>query len=258
MAAPSPADPEHLARFSLEGRTAVVTGASRNIGAAVALGMAQAGADLVVVARDPGPLAAHAELIRSRTGRHVAEVAVDLRDESAPDAIAAAATQLPGDVDVLVNNAYVGGPVGPLLDASEHAWEDLLSVNLMAPLRLCRRFAASLRAHRGTVINVVSGSGLLPNADVGPYGVSKAALWMLTRCLAAELAPEIRVNALCPGITSPDGRPVHPVQEQLLPLVPMGRLARADELVGAAVYLASEAASYTTGALLIVNGGRPW
>jgi NAD(P)-dependent dehydrogenase (short-subunit alcohol dehydrogenase family) len=81
---------------------------------------------------------------------------------------------------------------------------------------------------------------------------------MLTRQLAAELAPDVRVNALCPGIVSPDGRPQHPAQEALLPLVPMGRLGRPYEMVGAAVYLVSDAASYTTGEVIFANGGRPW
>jgi NAD(P)-dependent dehydrogenase (short-subunit alcohol dehydrogenase family) len=110
----------------------------------------------------------------------------------------------------------------------------------------------------GSIINVVSGSGFQPSPNLGAYGVSKAALWMMTRYLAAEAAPAIRVNALCPGITSPDGQPEHLAHRQLLPLVPMRRLGRADEMVGAAIYLASDAASYTTGEILFVNGGRPW
>ena len=105
---------------------------------------------------------------------------------------------------------------------------------------------------------MVSGSGLLPSPSLGVYGASKAALWMATRSLAVELAPVVRVNALCPGVTTEDGQSAHPAQAQLLPLVPLRRLARADELVGAAIYLASDASSYTTGELLIVNGGRPW
>ena len=249
-----------MSLFSLAGRTAVITGASRNIGAAVSMGFAEAGADVVLVARDAGRLAAHAAAVRERTGRRVVEVAVDVTAPEAAEVIAAAAQRLSGGVDVLVNNAYSEGPVPtPLVETPESVWEEVLTTNLLAPVRLCARFASLLaESGRGAIINVVSGSGILPSPTLGAYGASKAALWMTTRSLAVELAPNVRVNALCPGITSPDGRPVHPTQEQLLPLVPLRRLGRADEMVGAAIYLASDAASYTTGELLIVNGGRPW
>jgi NAD(P)-dependent dehydrogenase (short-subunit alcohol dehydrogenase family) len=247
--------------FSLQGRTAVITGASRNIGAAVSLGFAAAGADVVLVARDDDRLAAHAAVVRERTGRRVVEVAVDVTAPEAAEVIEAAAQQLPGAVDVLVNNAFAGGSDDtPVVQASESSWREVLETNLLAPVRLCARFAPVLAASgRGSIINVVSGSGLLPTPGSGPYGASKAALWMTTRSLAVELAPAVRVNALCPGLTTPDGRPIeHPAHKYLVPLIPMRRLARAEELVGAAIYLASDAASYTTGELLIVNGGRPW
>jgi len=250
-----------LSLFSLAGRTAVITGASRNIGAAVSMGFAAAGADLVLVARDGERLAAHAQAVRERSGRNVVEVAVDITAPEAPEMIESAARQLPGVVDILVNNAFAGGSEDtPVIEAAESSWREVLEANLLAPVRLCARFAPALAASgRGAIINVVSGSGLLPTPGSGPYGASKAALWMTTRSLAVELAPAVRVNALCPGLTTADGRPIdHPAHRYLAPLIPLGRLARADELVGAAIYLASDAASYTTGELLIVNGGRPW
>ena len=250
-----------LSRFSLAGRTAVITGASRNIGAAVSLGFAQAGADLVLVARDPTRLAEHGARIRERTGRQVVEVAVDITSPDAPETIETAAQRLPGSVDILVNNAYAGGADDtPVVHASESAWREVLETNLLAPVRLCARFAPVLATSgRGAIINVVSGSGLLPTPGSGPYGASKAALWMTTRSLAVELAPAVRVNALCPGLTTPQGQPIeHPAHKHLAPLIPLRRLASPEELVGAAIYLASDAASYTTGEILIVNGGRPW
>ncbi len=249
-----------LSQFSLDGRTAVITGASRNIGAALAMGFATAGADLVLVARDTQRLAAHAEAVRERSGRRVETVAVDITEPDAAEVIADAAATMRGVVDILVNNAFHGGSVlAPIVETPESVWREVLDTNLMAPVRLCARFAPMLeQSGTGVIINVVSGSGLLPTPNVGAYGVSKAALWMLTRSLAVEMAPAVRVNALCPGITSPDGRPEHPVQELLLPQVPLGRLGRAEEMVGGAIYLASAAASYVTGELLIVNGGRPW
>jgi NAD(P)-dependent dehydrogenase (short-subunit alcohol dehydrogenase family) len=120
----------------------------------------------------------------------------------------------------------------------------------------------------GNVINLVSGTGLLPTSAPGhlpvpsmaPYGVAKAALWMLTRYLAAELAPAIRVNAICPGLVSETGRREEEAYVRLLQsgAVPMGRGGRPEEVAGAAVYLASPAASYTTGEMIICNGGRAW
>jgi NAD(P)-dependent dehydrogenase (short-subunit alcohol dehydrogenase family) len=110
----------------------------------------------------------------------------------------------------------------------------------------------------GNVINVVSGSGLLPTKGLLPYGATKAAPWMMTRYLASELAPAIRVNALCPGIVVPDGAVPDQSASSVLPLIPLGRTGRPGEMVGAAVYLASDASSYTTGSLLVCNGGRPW
>ena len=130
---------------------------------------------------------------------------------------------------------------------------------MLAPYELARRFGPGMRERGwGNIINVVSGSGLLPTKGLLPYGVSKAALWMMTRYLASELAPAIRVNALCPGIVvAPDAAP-DPSAASVLPLIPMGRTGHPDEIVGAAVYLASDASSYTTGSLLVCNGGRPW
>jgi NAD(P)-dependent dehydrogenase (short-subunit alcohol dehydrogenase family) len=247
-----------LSLFSLAGRTAVITGASRNIGAALATGFAKAGADLVMVAREAHRLAEHAEHVRTVTGRCVETVATDVADPDAAERIASAAARI-GRVDILVNNAFTGGStIAPITETPDLVWDEVLENNLLGPMRLCRRFADDLAAGGGSIVNVVSGSGLLPTPNMGPYGVSKAALWMLTRYLAVELAPQVRVNALCPGVTTPEGAPGHPIQEALLPLVPLKRFAKPEELVGAAVYLSSAAASYTTGELLIVNGGRPW
>jgi NAD(P)-dependent dehydrogenase (short-subunit alcohol dehydrogenase family) len=249
-----------LSRFSLAGRAAVITGASKNIGAAIALGFAQAGADLVLVARGAELLESVAEGIRQETGRQIATIVADISRADATPAIVDFATRTLGRVDILVNNAFsAGSSQAPVLDLDLAVWDQVLETNLLGPLRLCRGFAPAMAASESaSIINVVSGSGFLPAPNMGAYGVSKAALWMLTRYLAAEAAPSIRVNALCPGITTPDGEANHEIFRQLLPLVPMRRLGRPEEMVGAAIYLASDAASYTTGEIIFVNGGRPW
>jgi NAD(P)-dependent dehydrogenase (short-subunit alcohol dehydrogenase family) len=249
-----------MTSFGLEGKVVVITGASRNIGAAMAEAFAEAGSDLVLVARGADGLERVASRARAGHGARVETVTADVTDQDAPGRITAAACDAFGGVDVLINNAYApGSSHAPILSMEDGVWDEVLAANLLAPYRLIRACAPSMLARPGAnVINVVSGSGFLPAPDLGAYGVSKAALWMLTRYLAAEAAPGIRVNALCPGIVTPTGEPTHEVFRKLLPLVPMGRLGRPQEIAGAALYLASGFASYTTGEVLFVNGGRPW
>lgn len=246
--------------FRLDGKVAVVTGASQGIGAAIAQAFAEAGADLLLVARRHGALTEFADKLRAGTGRQVVTVVADVTAGDTPTLIAERARATWSGIDVLVNNAYSsGGVLGPVLDLEDTVWDDVLAANVIAPFRLCRELVPLMAGRSGSsVINVVSGSGFLPSPGIGAYGVSKAALWMLTRQLAGELAPDVRVNALCPGTVSPDGEPAHQAHVDLLSLVPMGRLGRPKEMAGAAVYLASSAASYTTGEVVFVNGGRPW
>jgi len=252
----------------LDGQVALVAGASKNIGAAIAASFARAGADVLLVARGEERLAAVAEQIRALAPeRRVETATADVGDAADLERLAAHALATFGRVDTLVNNALDAGLSEGLnvLDVPDSTWERVFAINLFAPLRLTRALAPSME--HGNVINVVSGSGLLPNSAPGhlpaptmaPYGVSKGALWTLTRYLAAELAPNIRVNALCPGLTSEGGgmRDEEPYERLLRSgAVPMMRIARPEEIAGAAVYLASPAASYTTGELLVCNGGR--
>jgi NAD(P)-dependent dehydrogenase (short-subunit alcohol dehydrogenase family) len=260
--------------FRLDGQVALVTGASKNIGAAIAASFASAGADVVLVARGARQLTATAEVIRRQApGRRIEAVVADVGDRDEIDRLVDDVLHTCGHVDTLVNNAYSAGleEGASFLDVSDSAWEHVLETNLLSPVRLSRALAREMLAggSGGNIINVISGSGFLPNSAPGhlpaptmaPYGVSKAALWMLTRYLAAELAPQIRVNALCPGLTSEAGamRAEEPYARLLRSgAVPMGRIGRPEEIAGAAVYLASPAASYTTGEVLICNGGRAW
>lgn len=246
--------------FDLTGKTAVITGASRNIGLAVASAFAHSGAAVLLAARGEERLREAAEALRASAGVRIDTVVADVGTREGCEAIVEAARTLP-TVDILVNNAHtIGSTAGlSLFETDDVVWDEVLSTNLLGPFRLCRELGRDmLAAGGGSIINLVSGSGLLPTPRLGPYGASKAALWMMTRYLAVEAAPSVRVNAICPGLVSEDGQPRNAAQAVIIGDVPMARLAGPEEISGAAVYLASDAASYTTGELLIVNGGRPW
>lgn len=246
--------------FRLDGKTALITGASKNIGFAIAVAFAQAGADLLLVARGERQLDQAAQRIHVGTGSHVETVVADISSIDGFDKVVAKVSTLPS-IDILVNNAHTVGssPDTSLFEVQDSVWDEVLSTNLLGPFRLCREFGRRmLNEAGGSIINIVSGSGLLPAARLGPYGASKAALWMMTRYLAIEGAPSVRVNAICPGLVSEDGEPRNESHRSIIKDVPMGRVATPDEVAGAALYLASPAASYTTGEILIVNGGRAW
>ena len=247
---------------ALAGKVAVVTGASRNIGAAIARGYVRAGATVIMVARDRERLAAAADRAAECGDGVAVPVECDVTVLDRAQALVASVLSEHGRVDVLVNNAAaVERPAGrPILELDDEAWTRTIDANIRAPYRLCQGFGRSmLEAEGGSIINVISGAGLLPARGVVAYGSTKAALWMLTRYLAAELAPAIRVNALCPGIVNENGRARSATGDAMLAGdVPFGRAGHPEEMIGAAVYLASDAASYTTGALLVCNGGRPW
>ncbi len=148
-----------------------------------------------------------------------------------------------------------------MLDIDDEAWEITFRANILGPFRLCRGFGQGmLAAGGGVIINVLSGSAFQPTWQNTPYGSTKAALWAMTRYLSVELAPAIRVNALVPGLTMSEtgGPPAGPVADSLLAMVPMGRAGLPEEVARAALYLACDAASYTSGTALFVNGGRLW
>jgi NAD(P)-dependent dehydrogenase (short-subunit alcohol dehydrogenase family) len=226
------------------------------------------------VARSEEQLEATSEAIRRQAPERRVETALaDVTVRADVDRLAAEAIERFDHVDILVNNAYAAGleDVEAVLDVSDAVWERVFEANLFGPLRLTRALARPMleSGRGGSVINLISGSAFLPNSAPGhlpaptmaPYGVSKGALWTLTRYLASELAPHIRVNALCPGLVSESGgmRVEEPYRRLIESgAVPMGRIGRPEEIAGAAVYLSSPAASYTTGEVLICNGGRAW
>ena len=253
------AGPEGQAQGGLEGRTALVTGASGAIGRACAVALADRGARIVVAyGSDEQGAQETADLVKAAGAEPVVAQA-DLSDPGAARALVAAA----GDagVDILVNNAAASPHFGPLLDASEAQWDKTFEVNVKGYVHTIKACVPLMRERGGgRIIKVASVAAMVPHSGLGVYGVTKAAVVMLTRTLAVELAPDIRVNAIAPGLietkfsevlwSSPEMR------EKALRSIPQHRIGQTDDLVGAALYLASDASAFTTGAVMVVDGGQ--
>ncbi|NUQ38609.1 MAG: glucose 1-dehydrogenase [Caldilineales bacterium] len=247
--------------FDLTGKVAVVTGASRGIGRAIASAFAAAGAGVVLSSRKQAELDAVAAEIRAQGGQALA-VAAHTGDEAAVAALFDEAVQAFGGVDILVNNAGTNPHFGPILTAEESHWQKTLDVNVMGYFRVAKHAAAAMQARGGgKMINVASVAGRVPLPGMGVYGVSKAAVLMLTQVLAAELAAaNIQVNALAPGFIKTRfsealwGNPQ--IHQRVLQIVPQHRIAEPEELTGIALYLASSASDFTTGAIFTIDGGQ--
>ncbi|MER5211871.1 SDR family oxidoreductase [Streptomyces sp. NPDC002838] len=238
--------------YGLEGRVAVVTGATRGIGYAVARELAAAGALVCVTAR-------HAEEVR-RTAARLG--GIGLAGSVADPAHLRQVTELTlrefGRVDVVVNNAATNQPYGPLMDADPDLWRTAFTVNVEAPLRLVREaWRAWMREHGGSVVNICTEGAEHVGPNVGAYGTSKAALLHLTRQLAGELAPRVRVNSVSPGLVRTEmARFVwERGEDEVAAGLPLGRIGEPGDIARAVVWLASDAAQWVTGADLVVDGG---
>jgi len=247
--------------FDLTGRTAFVTGASRGIGKVIAIALAEAGADVALVARSADGLAQTADAIDA-LGRKHRVIATDVTSYDAVAAAASTAIDELGHVDIVVNNAGGSNFMVPFSELRLSGWDKLLRLNLSSAVYVCHAFADHLLERgRGSVINVASVAGLAAAPLMSPYGASKAGLISLTKTLAAEWGQAgIRVNALCPGWTAtelnrllwedPVAGPAT-VQSTVLK-----RWANPEEMAGPAIFLASDASSFMTGQTLVVDGGQ--
>lgn len=245
---------------TLAGRIAIVSGASRGIGRAIAVLFAEQGADVVLVARTAERLEAVKDEIAA-FGRKAVVVAVDVTtDDAAARIVDAAVTEL-GGIDILVNNAGGNSFMMPFQAMRYSGWQKTMSINLDAAVRLTQAALPALMASgNGSIINVSSVAGLRGARAMSHYGAAKAALISLTRSLAIEVAADgVRANALVPGWIDTDLtdflRADAGVEEGLLSDVPMARWGRAEEIAQAALFLASDASSFMTGQQLIIDGG---
>lgn len=247
-----------LDSFRLDGKVAIVTGSSRGLGAAMAQAFAEAGADVVLVAR--GDMSGLQKTIAA-IGRRSITVAADVGSATSAAKIVAAAYDAFGRADILVNNAGIIRRAA-LLEFSEQDWTDVLNVNLSGAFRLSQRFAAELvqRKSPGKIINVASMLSFQGGIRVVSYTASKSALAGLTRAMANELAPHgINVNALAPGYMATDNteaiRADAARNKSILDRIPAGRWGSPADLQGAVIFLASPASDYMQGHTLAVDGG---
>ncbi|MGB7189605.1 MAG: glucose 1-dehydrogenase [Acidobacteriaceae bacterium] len=245
--------------FDLTGKCAVVVGGTSGLGRAIALGLAQAGADTVASARRPEEVEATAGAIEA-LGRRTLRATADVRDRASLEELHKIVTERFGRVDILVNAAGTTMHV-PTLECAEEDWQAILDTNLTGVLRACQIFAPRMVERKyGRIVNIASLATFVAFRDVAAYGASKAGVGSLTKSLAIELAPSgVTVNAIAPGVfpTALNSNLVHNTgrgREQLL-RTPMNRFGHPDEIAGAAVYLASDAASFVTGEILVVDGG---
>jgi NAD(P)-dependent dehydrogenase (short-subunit alcohol dehydrogenase family) len=247
--------------FDLTGKKALVTGASRGIGQAIAVALAQAGADVALVARSEEGLAATAKQVTG-CGREAVVIPADVTTQETVEPAVHSAIDALGQLDIIVNNAGGSNFAVPFLDLRLSGWHKLIRLNLDSAMYVCHAAGPHLVSRgTGSVINVASVAGLVGAPFLSPYGAAKAGLISLTKSLAVEWAAlGVRVNALCPGWTATDlNRNLwedESAGQATAANVPMQRWGKPEEMTGAAVFLASDASAYMTGQVLVIDGGQ--
>ncbi len=247
----------------LDGKVALITGASRGIGAAMAAEFVAAGAKVMISSRKEAALVETAAAIESRFGDSVgdAQVAVfeaNAGNPEAAEACVSATIERFGRLDILVNNAATNPYMGKMIEIDLPRLDKTYDVNLRGAFVWAQQaWKQSMAEHGGNIINISSIGGLSVETSIGHYNVTKAALLHLTRSLAKELAPGVRVNALCPGLVKTDmARALWESGEDAISqMIPLHRLGEPEDIARAALFLASDASSWITGTCIVVDGG---
>lgn len=239
----------------LDGKSALITGGSRGIGKAIAKVYANAGAKVMIVSRKIETL----EEAAAEIGNGCQWIAGNTGDAETADAAIAATMEAFGSVDILVNNAATNPYAGPMIDVDRSRWDKTILVNLTAPLTWTQAaWNASMKENGGVVINISSVGGLSTSPVLGVYDLTKSALIHMTEQLGAELGPQVRVNAICPGLIKTDfARMLWEGErgKEVAELYPLKRLGEVEDIAGAALYLAADTGSWITGQHIVLDGG---
>lgn len=247
--------------LSMEGKVALVTGASRGIGKAIAMTFADAGADLAIASRKQADLDAVADEIRGRFGRRVLPVAAHVRETQDLRNLFEKVVQEFGRIDILVNNAATNPGMGLLIDMDEKMYDQIMNTNLKGYTVLSQLVGKLMKEQGGgAIVNISSVGGVTPDAGLGLYCISKAGIIMLTRAMAVELGEfNIRVNAIAPGVVQTRFSQALWSNEQLMSQemkhTPLRRIAQPEEVARVALFLASDASAYITGQTIVMDGG---
>ena len=247
--------------FDLSGKVALITGASHRIGEAIAVAYAQSGARVVLASRKQVDLDGVAQRIRE-VGGEALPIAAHTGNPEAVAAVVEKAASAFGGIDIVVNNAVTNPHFGHILTAEDSHWDKILDVNVKGYFHVVKACVESMKSRGGgKVINMASVAGLEPEPLMGGYSVSKAAVLMLTKVLAAELAQyNIQVNAIAPGFVRTKFSAAlwqNPkLNDMIIKTIPQKRMAEPEEIAGLAVYLASPASSFVTGSIFSIDGGQ--
>jgi NAD(P)-dependent dehydrogenase (short-subunit alcohol dehydrogenase family) len=246
--------------FDLTGKVALVTGASKGIGKAIAELYAQVGAKVVVSSRKQDAVDAVVAEIKSKGGTALA-VACNVGDATDIQKLIDATTAAYGSIDILVNNAAANPSFGPVVETSESSFDKIMSVNVKGPFELAKKVYPIMKAKKnGSIINISSVGGLRPEPGLGIYSMSKAALISLTKVIAKEWGDDnIRVNVICPGLIKTKFSEAlwsnEKIMNTMMKMLPIKRVGTPEEIAALALYLASDASSYSTGSVFTADGG---
>jgi NAD(P)-dependent dehydrogenase (short-subunit alcohol dehydrogenase family) len=246
--------------FDLTGKVAIVTGGTRGIGQAIASALGSAGAHVVIASRKPEGVASAVEQLKAE-GISVLGVPTNIGKPDDLQQLVQQAESTFGPVDILVNNAAANVHFGPMLDADDGMWAKMFETNIMGAVRLCRLVVPGMKERQsGKIINIASVAGIQPGTMQALYSATKAAIISITRSLAQELGTfNIQVNAIAPGVIKTRFASVlvetPSIRKSVEAMAPLHRVGTPDEIAGIALYLASPASNFTTGAVMVVDGG---